>query len=276
MAQTAVISQLLERIGSELQGSVASPRREAELLVAAYLECDQLYLMTHGDDRVEDIETLMQWSARRKAHEPLEYIIRRVSFYSETFYIASGALIPRPETELLIDEVIHALRRDFDGQIVEVGVGSGIISIILARHFTKARFIAVDISSDALHVARENIKRFDLEARIELRQGSLLECVDEHIDLLVSNPPYIANDAPLEQNLDYEPHEALFGGSVGDEMIKALLDLTCKRKIPLFACEMGYDQKEKVQAHIKNNHNYDIKFYRDYAHFDRGFVFKRR
>ena len=156
--------------------------------------------------------------------------------------------------------------------IVEVGVGSGIISIVLALHLPKARFIAVDISPRALSVARRNIVEFGLSERIELREGDLLSCVDEKIDVLVSNPPYIAEDAFLESNLSYEPQNALFGGTVGDEIIQRLLDEVVVRKIPYFVCEMGYDQRVKVQEYLKPFAVQSLEFYKDLAGFDRGFV----
>ncbi|MEA3523096.1 MAG: peptide chain release factor N(5)-glutamine methyltransferase [Campylobacterota bacterium] len=274
MADREIISQALHVIKQELQGVVESPRREAELLMMAHLECDQLFLMMHTEDTVADIEKLYEWTQRRKNHEPLEYITNSVSFYSQIFHIEAGALIPRAETELLIDEVLKCVEKEANIQIVEVGVGSGIISIVLAQHLKNARFIAVDISDEALHVARRNLERFGLSKRIELRQSDLLDNVAESIDLLVSNPPYIANEAPLEDNLSYEPQNALFGGEIGDEIIKELIELTCKRHIKTFICEMGYDQKEKVKAHLKDYKSVSLDFYKDYANFDRGFIMK--
>jgi release factor glutamine methyltransferase len=156
-----------------------------------------------------------------------------------------------------------------------VGVGSGIISTLLAQHLPKARIIAVDISPEALKVARKNIEAFGLSERIELRQGDLLEPISEKIDILVSNPPYIADGEPLQSNLDYEPDLALFGGTIGDEIIQRLLDETLARAIPLFACEMGYDQKPKVTAYLENSQYNELKFYKDLAGHDRGFVLKR-
>ncbi|MDX1296575.1 MAG: HemK/PrmC family methyltransferase, partial [Sulfurimonadaceae bacterium] len=198
----------------------------------------------------------------------------RVSFYSQTFHIEPGALIPRPETELLIDKVLEQARADVEQTIVEVGVGSGVISVVLAQHLPNARIIAVDISEKALSVARKNIEAFGFEDRIELRQGSLLDPVDESIDILVSNPPYIADDAPLEQNLEYEPDLALFGGPIGDEIIQKLLDAIDKRRIPVSAFEFGYDQKAKVEAYVEGRDYASLEFYKDLAGFDRGFVLK--
>lgn len=249
--------------------------REAQLLLMYHLSVDELWLLTHQEDEVKESEKLLEWVGRRAKNEPLEYITQRVSFYSEEFFIAKGALIPRPETELLIDEVLkNSEDKNAPLTIVEVGVGSGIISIMLAKFLPNARFIAVDISKDALVIAQKNIEKFGLSHRIELREGSLLEPVTEHIDYLVSNPPYIANAAPLESNLSYEPQNALFGGEEGDEIIKELLDELLKREINFFSCEMGYDQKDKIRNYLKKTPIKSLSFYEDYSGFDRGFTLR--
>lgn len=269
------LKELHEEITQTLKGVVESPRREAELLLMAYLQKDQLYFITHQEESIDDTDPkLREWIRKRSQNVPLEYLTNRVSFYSREFYIDEGALIPRPETEHLVDEVLARASSEQAITIVEVGVGSGIISILLALHLPNARFIAVDISPKALAVARRNIEAFGLSERIELREGDLLSCIDEKIDLLVSNPPYIAQDAPLESNLSYEPQNALFGGDVGDEIIQRLLDEVYKRRIPMFACEMGYDQRVKVQEYLKSFAVQSLDFYTDYASFDRGFVLK--
>jgi release factor glutamine methyltransferase len=234
-----------------------------------------LWLITNQKSEVEIDTSFFEWIERRSQNEPFEYITNRVSFYSQEFYIDEGALIPRPETELLIDEVVkNVADKESEMSFVEVGVGSGIISIMLAKTFPNAKFIAVDISQEALRVARKNIEKFGLEQRIELREGSLLEPITEKIDYLVSNPPYIADDESLESNLSYEPQNALFGGRVGDEIIQKLLDAVLKQKIKFFSCEMGYDQKDKIRSYLEDKKFKSLKFYQDYSSFDRGFTLK--
>lgn len=269
------LKELHSLVTARLQGVVEFPRREAELLLIAYLGCDQLYFITRQEDIVDENDPkLLVWIEKRSRNTPLEYLTNRVSFYSREFYIDEGALIPRPETEHLIDEVLSRIESDAALSVVEVGVGSGIISILLALHLPNARFIAVDISEAALAVARRNIEAYGLSGRIELRQGDILSCVSEKIDLLVSNPPYIADNAPLESNLSYEPQNALFGGEIGDELIRTLIDETYRRRIPMFACEMGYDQREKVQEYLNPFAVQSLEFYKDLASFDRGFVLR--
>lgn len=241
----------------------------------AYLGKDQLYFITHPDAMIDETDPrLCEWIEKRSRNVPLEYLSNRVSFYSREFYVDEGALIPRPETEHLIDEVLKRIDPREAITVTEVGVGSGIISVMLALHLPNARLIAVDISPRALAVARRNIESFGLSDRIELREGDLLSCVAEPIDLLVSNPPYIAHDAPLESNLSYEPQNALFGGAIGDEIIRRLVDEVYVRRIPMFACEMGYDQRVKVQEYLTSFAVQSLEFYTDLAGFDRGFVLK--
>jgi len=275
MRSEYLVRETLRDISEILNPHIPRASREAQLLLMHHLQKDELWLISNQQTEVTDVDALYEMVHRRVKNEPLEYITNSVSFYSQEFFIDKGALIPRPETELLIDEVIkHYPDLDADIRFVEVGVGSGIISIILAQHFKNAKFIAVDISQDAINIARENLKRFSLEDRVELRLGSLLNEVSEDIDYLISNPPYIADNAKLESNLSYEPQNALFGGEVGDEIIKKLLDEALKREINFFTCEIGYDQKDKIRNYLKNTSFKGLEFYKDYSKFDRGFTLK--
>lgn len=262
-------------ITRKLDPHIPRAAREAQLFLMHHLGVDELWLLTNQNTIVEDTDKLYELVHRRCKNEPFEYITNKVSFYSKEFFIEEGALIPRPETELLIDEVLKTFPdKDADIQFVEVGVGSGIISIMLALHYKNAKFIAVDISPDALKVSKKNIEKFGLSDRIELRLGSLLDSVKEKVNYLVSNPPYIEEGVELESNLDYEPQNALYGGKIGDEIIKKLLDEVLKRDIKFFSCEIGYDQKDRIALYLKNNEYKTLNFYKDYAGFDRGFTLK--
>jgi len=275
MRSTNLVKDVLKHITTTLSPHIPRASREAQLLLMAHLQKDELWLITNSNSEVPNVQKLFEWAERRAKNEPFEYIVNHVSFYSQEFYIDEGALIPRPETELLIDEVLKRVEdKNAEMTFVEVGVGSGIISILLAQNFVNAKFIAVDISQVALNVAQKNIAKFGLKKRIELRLGSLLDVVDEKIDYLVSNPPYIADEEKLESNLSYEPQNALFGGTVGDEIIQKLLDEALKRKINLFTCEMGYDQKGKITQYLKETQFNTLEFYKDLSDFDRGFTLK--
>ena len=275
MSSRYIVKDVLKQLTTILDTNVPRPAREAQLLIMHVLKVDELWLLTNQNTKIEETEKLLAFANTRAKNVPLEYITNKVSFYSEEFYIDEGALIPRPETELLIDEVIKNIPdKSASITFVEVGVGSGIISIILAKIYKNAKFIAVDISSKALAVAKINIVNSGLESRIQLRLGSLLDKVSENIDYLVSNPPYIANNTKLDLNLSYEPQNALFGGNIGDEIINKLLDEVLSRKINFFTCEIGYDQKGKISSKLTNESFSSLEFYKDFSNFDRGFTLR--
>lgn len=267
------LSEAIQRIAAELGEAAMRPRREAELMLMQHLGCDELWLITHAEVLIDFDEPLYGWVRRRQAHEPLEYIFNRVSFYSQHFFIGPGALIPRPETELLIDKTLENIDKDAQITLCEVGIGSGVLSVILAQHLPHARILGVDISEAALRVAAKNIEAFDLNERIELRQSDLLDAVSESIDVLISNPPYVAKNAPVEPNLSYEPSTALYAGEKGMKIIERLIDLVYRRQIVLFCCEMGYDQRGMVDTLIPEG--YSAQYYKDLAGLDRGFIMRR-
>jgi len=220
----------------------------------------------------EDYETLIQ---RRAKNEPYEYVVGEASFYDIHLSVEEGVLIPRPETEILIDLVAGIIEKENITRIAEIGVGTGAISVVLARKFPELKVIATDICDAPLRVAKKNIDTFALNAQIELRKSNLIDEVSEPVELVVSNPPYIAEDFILESNVvDYEPKEALFGGRVGDELLKQIILDVKARGIKYLACEMGYDQKEPLQAFVNEVGVKSIEFYKDLAGFDRGFVIK--
>ncbi len=267
------VSQALEEATKRLKGVVERPRFEAEILLAHYLNCDRSYLLLKDRDILDDSSRFFELIDRRLKSEPIEYITNRVSFYSKSFYISQGALIPRPETEILVDKSAKIISSSNIKRVAEIGVGSGAISITLAQMFPSLKIIATDISLDALAVARENIRRFALEDRIELRHSSLLEGVGD-IDMIVSNPPYISKDFKLESNVvDYEPHTALFASRDGTELLRKIVALAKDRSIPL-ACEMGFDQREAMQSYFLDLGIENYYFYKDLANLDRGFIIK--
>ena len=260
---------------TELIESCERPQYEAELLLAYHLNKDRMYLITHEYDEVENIDLYKKIIKRRTANEPYEYIVGSASFYDIHLAVEPGVLIPRPETEMLIDLVSGIIEKEKLTSIAEIGIGSGAISIVLARKFPDLKIVATDICEAPLKVAKKNIQTFGLEDQITLRRSNLIDEVDEKIELLVSNPPYIAEDFILKSNVvDYEPKEALFGGRVGDELLKQIILDVRSRGIKYLACEMGYDQKEPISTFVKELGVKSVQFYKDLAGFDRGFIIK--
>ena len=267
------ITKALKWSKEQLMHSCSRPQYEAELLLAFHLNQDRMYLITHDRDSVEDLEGFKTLIERRAKSEPYEYIVGEASFYDIHLQVEEGVLIPRPETEILIDLVADIIAKEHITRIAEIGVGTGAISIVLARKFPKIQSIATDICDTPLHVAQKNIETFGLEKRITLCKSNLIDKVSEPVELVVSNPPYIAEDFLLESNVvDYEPKEALFGGRVGDELLKQIILDVNARGIKWLACEMGYDQKEPISECVKELGVQSIEFYKDLAGLDRGFV----
>ena len=267
------IEEALKWATTQLKETCERPQYEAELLLAHHLNKDRMYLITHDDESLEDVEGYQALIQRRAKHEPYEYIVGEASFYDIHLAVEEGVLIPRPETEILIDLVADIIEKENITSIAEIGVGTGAISIVLARKFPALRSVATDICDAPLRVTQKNIETFGLEKQITLRKSNLIDEVSEPVQLVVSNPPYIAEDFLLESNVvDYEPKEALFGGRVGDELLKQIILDVKARDIKWLACEMGYDQKEPLQAFVKEVGVKSIQFYQDLAGFDRGFV----
>jgi release factor glutamine methyltransferase len=184
-------------------------------------------LVVRGADPADPsaVDRLDALLARRVAREPVAYILRRREFYGRDFSVSPAVLVPRPETELIVDAALARFRRDAAIEVLDVGTGSGCLAVTLALEFPMARLSATDVSAAALGVARENARRHGVLHRIAFQQLSLAADV-EAIDLLVSNPPYaaLADAATIPADVrDFEPHVAVFGGADGLDVIRALV-----------------------------------------------------
>lgn len=238
---------------------VAEERRTATVLLGHALEVDRTYLITKSDHEIDEtrFQAYIEMITRRAAGEPLQYITGHQEFYGIDFLVTPDVLIPRPETELLVECVINLAR---DGPLIaDVGTGSGCIAVALASHIQNARVIATDISSAALAVARENAARQGVDARIEFLEGDLLaplagRNLEGAIDFLASNPPYVsARDSHLlQRELDWEPREALFGGPEGIDFYRRLLADAQPYVKPggYLVCEIGYTQLDAISEMI--------------------------
>ncbi len=260
------IKQALKKATYELR-DLKNPQKEARLLLSFFLDKNMIYLTLNENQEVD--ESFFELVKKRKQDMPMEYITKKVSFYSEEFFCDFGALIPRPETELLIDEVLK-LPLPPSPKIAEIGVGSGIISIMLKKLIPFSIITATDISLDAIKVAKRNCELHNTD--IELIHTSYLNGVKKEFDIIVSNPPYIKNNEKLDKNLDYEPQNALFGGDSGDEILKNIVDLAIMKRVKFLVCEMGYNQKKPMRKYLNKKGLTKYRFYKDFANFDRGFV----
>ena len=252
----------------------ANPARVAKTLLMRHLGIKIEWIFLNLNRELDNADGYFALAKRFANHEPLEYITGEAGFYGLTFNVKKGVLIPRPETEILVERSLEVLSnlpaQNGPPLVAEIGAGSGIISICLALN-SNAKIIASDISDDALNLARQNAAKFGVEDRIEFVKCSYLDQIYGRFDLLVSNPPYIARDYGLDKFVLNEPHEALFGGAKGDEILKNIVLLARNRGVKYLACEMGYDQKQSLSAFLREQ-GFRAEFYKDLAQFDRGFV----
>ena len=195
---------------------VETPRVDAEWLVAHVLGTTRSGLAARGDDEVEGLEPLL---ARREAREPLAYVLGEWGFRRLTLKTDARALVPRPETETLVERALALVAETERPRILDVGVGSGAIALALKDERPDAIVAGVDVSADALALARENAERLGLD--VELREQDGIEAAREGWDLVVANPPYVASLDGLQAELRWEPEVALVGAGVHERLARA-------------------------------------------------------
>ncbi len=210
-----------------------SPRLSAEILVSHILKCERLRLYMDPDRPAapDERDALRVLVKRALAHEPIQHLTGTAYFFALPFHSDKRALIPRPSTETIVEQVLQHARRSDAGpmrSIADICTGSGCVAISLAKNLPEARFIATDLSADALELAKENAERHAVADRIEFRRGDLLEPLgDETFDAITANPPYIPDHewGAIEPNVkDHEPHLALRGGADGLDLVRPLLE----------------------------------------------------
>ena len=226
MDNLTTIAQALTWAANQLRAASETPRLDAELLLAHVLTWERARLLAERRQALAaaHMEAFRALVARRTALEPIAYILGHKEFYGLDFFVDRRVLVPRPETELLVDLGLNAARRTFERfHVADIGTGSGCIAIALAFHLPAALVTAVDISPGALEVAQINAERHGVAGRVRLVQGDLLAPLDRPVDLLLSNPPYTILSAIDEGVRRHEPRAALDGGPDGYDLYRRLL-----------------------------------------------------
>jgi release factor glutamine methyltransferase len=231
---------------------------EAELLVMHLLGIDraQLYCRLEEELSPSDVHGLDQLLKRRLGREPIAYIIGHREFFGNDFYVAPGVLIPRPESELLVEKALNFVVSQFphrDPIIADIGTGSGAIAISLALLLPRARIYATDISSRALEIAATNCNRHQVRGRVHLIEGDFLDPLPEPVDIIIANLPYVKN-ADLSQLSaeirQFEPLSALAGGEDGLDKVRQLLGRAKRKLCPggLVLVEIAAGQGQAVAS----------------------------
>lgn len=249
---------------------------ERELILTAIKNCDRTSL--YADPKPLTAEELQKYNhilEQRIAGEPLQYLLGFTEFMGLKLYVNRTVLIPRPETEILVDVAYQKINKQFAGRdlrILDLGTGSGNIAIALAHLLDRVEITTVDVSYEALSVARSNAKFHGVYDKINFvccDMGKFLETTNQEFDVILSNPPYIARNEIQELPIDVqrEPHLALDGGEEGLDFYKKIITSGLKRlnKDGFCLMEMGDDQSEKIQTILeKETSGFDIKFFEDY------------
>jgi release factor glutamine methyltransferase len=259
---------------------IENSRLNAEHLLAYTLKRKriELYLEFERALTEEELAPLRELLRRRGRGEPLQHLLGTVEFAGRIFLCDKRALIPRPETEELVDRIAQAVLNHAPSTILDLGTGSGVIALTLAAQFPEAEVHAVDISEEALSLARENADRHGLQDRVRFTQGSMLAGIEDAFDLIVANLPYVpTTDRPtLSREVLHDPEVAVFGGERGDELVRELIASAPDRLNPggLLALEVGVGQADDLATLLAEKNYHDIASIRDYCGVTR-FLFGR-
>jgi release factor glutamine methyltransferase len=276
MAEEWTVRRVLDWTTAHLkQHGSETPRLDAEILLAHARRCRRIELYTRFDEALSEAErAIMRDLAKRRAKsEPVAYLVGHREFFSLDFHVTPDVLIPRPDTETLVLELLDAARPLDSPRILDLGTGSGCIAVAAAVNLPSARVTATDLSEAALVVAHENAETHAVSDRIRFLQGDLFAPLldGEQFDVIASNPPYIAESERETLQNDvrrYEPHQALFAGPNGTEVLFRIIDGAAARLAAWgsLLLEISPEQASAVRERIESSGHYqDIRVVKDAA-----------
>jgi release factor glutamine methyltransferase len=277
------LKEALAQAVQELEdAAVGSPRLNAEMLLMFVLSVGRAYLYGHSERELtsQEEDSYFEAIAERARGVPAQYIIGHQEFWGLDFVVTPAVLIPRPETEHVVEAALESAQGIERPRIVDVGTGSGCIALALAHELKRAEIDAVDISVGALEIAKANAVRLQLADRVNFREANLLEDFDApEFDLVVSNPPYVGEceaDKVQAEVRKFEPHVAVFGGPLGTEIVTRLLEQAHRTLKPggYVLVEIGFSQSEKVREMAKAFD--DVRFVEDLQGIPRVLVGKKK
>jgi release factor glutamine methyltransferase len=257
---------------------IEDARLNAELLLAHVMQLTRGALIGMADRELEAEQTarLAELAARRETREPIDYIVGERDFFGRTFAVRKGVLVPRPETELIIEHARAVMPHGLRGLTLDIGTGSGALAVTLACEFAGLRVVATDISAAPVRTARENAARHNVSDRVHvLRCDGASAVINQPLfALIVANPPYVdpADLAEMQPEVrDFEPHEALFAEQEGAALVKSWLPQMRQRLAPGGLCmlEFGAGQGQRTQQFACEAGFNEVSLLRDYAGLER-------
>ena len=258
--------------------SSKSSKLDAELLLSSVLKKNIKEIIFNSIQANRDeIYKFNELIERRKLGEPIAYILKKKEFWRSTFYVDKNVLIPRPDTEILIEETLKLIKKDQKKKILDIGTGSGCIIISIAKDRPKIKGIAIDISKNSIKVAKTNAKIHHLKNRIKFYHSSVDNFFKGKYDLIVSNPPYISNlkiSYLIKDITGFEPLVSLKGGIDGSRVLNKVIKKSSNLiKIGgKLVLEIGYDQRFIVMNLLKKEGFYINKIIKDYSNNDRCII----
>ncbi len=263
MATQNSVSELIKLAAGELAAAgIADPRREASSLLSFAISRDRTFIIAHPEFEVPagDLLRFRSILSRRAKREPLRYITGKQEFYGLEFDVEPGVLIPRPETEILVESAVGFLANISKPRFCEVGLGSGCISAAILANAPEATGVGLEISEAAIAIAARNVSNLGIASRLEIRRSNVFSALarDERFDALVSNPPYVplADIAGLQPEVrDHEPLTALSDGGDGLSIVREIIDGAPGHLNPrgLLLVEIGFSQSKEVSAMVDPN-----------------------
>ena len=279
MSETVSIRRALRDAAARLAPVSESPRLDAELLLCRAIDMPRSYVFAHPDEALDDaaLERFSHTVERRLCGEPLAYITGTKEFWSLELMVTPATLVPRPETEILVEVALRAIPQSGNCRVLDLGTGSGAIALALATERPLSEITAVDIRAEALEVAKINARELGI-ANVEFLEGNWIEPVADRIfDVVVSNPPYVAADDPALELLGAEPRSALVAGEDGLGAIEILVR-ECQAVLPdggVLIFEHGSTQAESVKERLLRYAWVDIRCHNDYAGLPRVTVARK-
>ncbi len=251
---------------------IKNPFLDSELLMSKVIKKDKKYLLLNHDQEIQndDLKYFKNLIEKRSNGQPIAYLINKKFFWKSEFYVTNKTLIPRPDTEVIVEQALKLFKYQKSPNILDIGIGSGCILLSILKEKINAYGTGIDVSKDCLNISKFNAKHLNVEARLKLFKTSVDKFNLGKYDLIVSNPPYIKKHCLkyLEKDVvGFEPHQALNGGVDGLSEIRKVTRKSSEliKKNGKFVLEIGFDQKNKVINILKKEGFYINNILRDLA-----------